>query len=73
MPCCSRGTSPVSRGPLGGVTSYYEANVERFGIDTDANRNVVYPSEAADLGLAIANVVGHPGHSLLSDSMRVRS
>ncbi len=39
----------------------------------DANRKVGYPIEATELGLAMARVVGHPGHFALSDSMCARA
>lgn len=51
----------------------YAARVEWLGIGTDANRKVGYPVEAAELGLAMAKVVGHPGNSALSESMRAKA
>ena len=51
----------------------YAARVEWFGIGVDANRGVGYPIEASELGLAMAKVVGHPGHFTLSNSVRARA
>ena len=51
----------------------YAARVEWLGIGIDANRKVGYPIEAVELGLAMAKVVGHPGHFALSDSMCARA
>lgn len=51
----------------------YAARAEWLGIGIDANRNVGYPVEATELGLAMAIAVSYPGHFALSDSMRVRA
>lgn len=51
----------------------YAARVEWLGIGRDANRKVGYPVEARELGMAMATVVGWPGHSALSEGMRERA
>lgn len=51
----------------------YAARVEWLGIGIDANRKVGYPIEATELGMAMAEVVGHPDHFASSDRMRARA
>ena len=51
----------------------YAAPVEWLGVGIDANREVGYPIEAAELGMAMAKVVGYPGHFASSDCMRARA
>ena len=51
----------------------YAARAEWLGVGIDANRKVGYPIEAAELGMAMAKVVGYPGHFASLDGMRARA